>query len=156
MKDRFEPEEWEMLTTLPFLFFVAIAMADGEIDDDEFDEFSRSILQRSTDDRDPLHREIAMELADMTYGDFLAIGPDGFCDPLTAKKVLKRRLADDEYQRFVGSLFRDALNVASAGPGAFSSWPPIGSAATDALIEMTTFWEIDLPSLLSTILGRSE
>lgn len=154
MKDRFEAHEWELLTTLPFHFFGAVALADGEIEDREFEEFVRNIQERATDDRNPLHRDIAAELAGMTYGEFLEKGPEAFaCDPQGVKRILEARLSADEYQSFIGSLFRDALNVATVGDEVPAGGPPLGTDATNVLIEMATFWEIDLPSLLGTILG---
>ena len=116
MKERFTAEEWEKLMHFQIDVPILVAFADGRFDEKE----QREILSQAKDAGlliDTLHREL--------YEDFIdnleAIAQSSkissakrWEDFSEIKQILKRRLSQDEYERFIASVFINGIKVAKA------------------------------------------
>lgn len=145
MKEKFSSEEWEDLKLLPYVVFIAVAGADGKVDEKEVGEFAMQVTQGASL-KDPLHRELIVDIAG-SLGDMMSQAqsrsrPDFIA---TTKGVLKSKLTEDEYQRFIGSLFVSGLRVAKA------SGPWFGDNLSKEEMQMLTAfgssWDLDVNSI---------
>ncbi len=147
MKERFEATEWEQLKVLPFHLFRVTAIADGEIQKEEIQEFLKRLIGGALGYKDRLHRELARDIVDSDVGELLkGTGEIGF-DPKRTKQVLKEKLTPDEYHSFVGSLFIDAINIAAASKTGWLRKKAISDEERDRLTAIGVFWEVNLPRL---------
>ncbi len=144
MKERFESAEWELLKVLPFHLFRAVAIADGEIQKEELKEFLERLMRGAAGYKDPLHRELARSIVDGDVAELLkGMGGGGF-DPERTKQILKEKLTSDEYQRFIGSLFIDAVNIAAASKTGWLRKKAISDEEQQRLTAIGLYWEVDL------------
>jgi len=145
MKEKFSTEEWEDLKILPFAVFVVVAGADGKVDQKEVAEFATQVAQGAAL-KDPLHRELVVDIAGST-GDLLAKatarGRSDFVD--STKAVLKSKLTEDEYQRFIGSLFISGLRVAKASGPWFGD--KVSNEEKKMLAGFGASWGLDVGSI---------
>jgi uncharacterized membrane protein YebE (DUF533 family) len=148
MKERFTPEEWSQLLTVPVQAFIMVAGADGQIDDKETEEFSKRVALGGAGYRDPLHREVARDLA----VDFATAWDHAVkTDPGTVKAFMRAKLTPVEYQGFLGSVFIDCLAIANATgkKRLFHKKAKIGEEEQALLGLLATVWEIDPQAIQS-------
>jgi hypothetical protein len=142
MKERFTTDEWEIVRCVPIQAFGIVAGADMNLEQKEFEEFARRMLQGAMTYKDPLHREVAQEFA----SDDLAkrIQKSSEVEVGTTKALLKGKLSAEEYQSFLGSIFIDALAVARATG---TSGAEVSEQEQTMLAAFGMAWEIDLAEL---------
>lgn len=149
MKEKFTPEEWEMLKALPFTAFGIVALADGKVDDKEAAEFNKR-LQSAAGYKDPLHKEVAL---DILVSDMQAlIARAGKVDLSTIKGFLREKLTQDEYQRFLGSILIDVLAVARTS-GGFLGRGDVSDEENRALAVFAAQFEIDMAAVKRLFAG---
>jgi hypothetical protein len=151
VKDRFETKEWNDLLVLPVHLFTAIALADGEIQKEEIQEFMTRTHQGALGYRDKLHKEIARGIVDGDMGEMIkaASGTTGW-DPKQVKAMMKEKLTTEEYQGLIGSIFIDLLNIAKASKkkkGWFRKKEEIGEDEQQRLAAIGMFWDLDVSTL---------
>ena len=139
MKDRFKPDEWEIVRCVPIQAFGIVAGADMEPDQKEFEEFAKRMLQGGMTYKDQLHREVAQEFASDDLQKRIQKAAE--VDVSQTKALLKGKLSAEEYQSFLGSIFIDALAVARA-TGA--SGAEVSEQEQTMLAAFGMAWEIDL------------
>jgi hypothetical protein len=146
MKDRFNAEEWNDLLILPFHLFIAVAMADGEVQKAELKEFLERTTQGALGYKDPMHKEVARGIIDGDTGELLKAGTTASgWDPKNVKSMMKEKLTSDEYQGFIGSMFIDLLNIAKASKkGKWFRKKGIGKDEQERLAAVGLFWDLDL------------
>lgn len=152
MKERFDAADWETIKVLPFHLFAAIALADGEIQKEEMQEFGDRLTRGAIGYKDPMHREVAMDLVSGNLGGFAkSVADHGAFDPQAAKQLLKDNLTTDEYQGFLGSIFIDLVNIAKASKTK-KSWfrkaVEIDEDERQRLAVIGVFWEVDVGRLV--------
>jgi hypothetical protein len=139
-RDRFSPDEWSLVMSVPFLFFGMTASADGSIDQAESAELQRRMQGGAIGYKDPLHREVAAQFfsTPVTLDELLrkanAAGPE------KVRETLRKRLTTDEYQGYLGSILIDAMGVAQASGG-------VSDSETTALTALATFFGIDVAGI---------
>lgn len=139
-RDRFNPEEWNLVMSVPFLFFGMTASADGSIDQAEAAELQRRMQGGAIGYKNPLHREVASQFfsTPVTLDELLskanAAGPEKIRD------ILRKRLSDDEYQGYLGSVLIDAMGVAKASGD-------VSDTETTALTALAAYFGIDVAGL---------
>lgn len=152
MKERFGENDWDMVKMLPFHLFAAIALADGEIQQEEMKEFGDRLTRGALGYKDPMHREVARDLVAGDLSGFAeSVAGHGSFDPQAAKQLLKDNLTADEYQGFLGSIFVDLVNIAKASKtrkGWFSRAVEIDEDERHRLAVIGIFWEIDVGRLV--------
>jgi len=149
MKDRFSAEEWKDLLVLPFHLFTAIAIADGEIQEEELKEFLDRTARAALAYTDPLHKEVARGILDAETGELFqaATGATGW-DPKRVKQVMTEKLTPAEYQGFIGSVFVDLVNIARASKtGKWFRKKALDRDELERLAGIGLFWELDLSRL---------
>ena len=149
MKERFSTEEWNDLLVLPFHLFTAIALADGEIQKEELKEFLERTQRGALGYKDPLHKEVARGIIDADTAElFKAATANAGWDPERVKQTMKEKLTADEYQGFIGSMFIDLVNIASASKtgGWFRLFKKtaVDKDEQERLVAIGLFWELDL------------
>lgn len=146
MRERFMPEEWEVVKALPFAVFGAVASADGEVDDKEIKEFTDR-MGRAAGYKDPLHREAMTEAASSDVSGLVARA--GAIELEKTRTFLQEKLSHDEYQSFMGSIFIDAAAVAksSGGGGLFRKKDKIGDKESKILQGIAVLFQIDIENL---------
>ncbi|MCB2223501.1 MAG: hypothetical protein KQH83_04925 [Actinobacteria bacterium] len=122
MKDRFKAKEWDSVLRLPILMFHFVSLADHELQPEEIATFVGE-LQQGRAYKDPLHRAAFTDLAEP--GTF-KVAFDTVMGPMTdsaaaiekefkaTRKVLQKRLSNEEYHRFFVSLTGTGLKIAAA------------------------------------------
>jgi len=139
-RDRFSPDEWSLVMSVPFLFFGMTASADGSIDQAESAELQRRMQGGAIGYKDPLHREVAAQFfsTPVTLDELLrkanAAGPE------KVRETLRKRLTTDEYQGYLGSILIDSMGVARASGG-------VSDSETTALTALATFFGIDVAGI---------
>jgi hypothetical protein len=149
MKDRFKAKDWERLLRLPILMFQFVALADRQLQPEEAGMFA-SEVQDALAYKDPLHRALFVDLSDTVtfkkaFGESMKIVSESVAaiegEFAADRKVLKKRLKDDEYHRFFVSLMGTGLKVAgSAGDGVSN----ISTEETAALAVFLTKFDVDI------------
>lgn len=140
-KSRFAPDEWELVLSIPFLFFGTVAGSDNEISPAETKVLQERMTSGAFGYKDPLHREVALEIlstavtAESLVQKVVAAG-----GPARVREVLRSKLTPDEYQGYVGSVWLDALAVAGAEGG-------ISDKEQEALNTDAVFFGLDLEAL---------
>lgn len=143
MKEKFTPEEWEMLKALPFAAFGVVALADGKVNHKEAAEFNKR-LQSAAGYKDPLHKELAL---DILVSDIpVLIARAAKVDLNSIKGFLGEKLTQDEYQRFLGSILIDVLAVARAS-GGFLGRGAVSDEESRALAVFGARFGIDLAAV---------
>ncbi|NNG15791.1 MAG: hypothetical protein HKM89_04860 [Gemmatimonadales bacterium] len=150
MKERFEATEWAHLQALPIHLFAAIAIADGEIQKEEIEEFVRRLTIGAHGYKDPLHRELARSIVDADILKVLKRKDAGGFKPDKTKQVLKEKLTSEEYQKFVGSLFIDAFNIAAASKTGLFRKKAISAEEHERLTAIAIFWEVELERIVAS------
>lgn len=151
MKERFETEEWEAIKALPFHLFGAIALADGEVQKEEFVEFASRMARGAVGYKDLLHREIARDIVDSDASSLTEAMPTkGGFDAQETKQILQDKLTTDEYQGLMCSLFVDLINIAKASKTKrlFRKTIEIDDDEQERLALIGVFWEIDVGRLV--------
>jgi hypothetical protein len=150
MKERFTPEEWSLLKTLPFQVFVLVAGSDKKIDKKEIEQLQKD-LQSAAFYRDPLHREVAVDILTSDIDALIKQAMDVSQFAARASRIktfLHEKLSSEEYQRFVGSLFVDGLKIARAsGGGAFGMGDKVSDEEKLALAALATLFDLDVNTL---------
>jgi len=150
MKEKFTTEEWGLLKLLPFHVFLLVAGADKNVDKEEIAQFDAEI-KGAPFYKDPLHREIALDILTSDVGDLLrqAMDVSRFAERMTRMKtVLQTKLTHDEYQRFVGSLFINGLKIARAsGGGPLGMGDKVSQEEKVALAALATMFELDVNTI---------
>ena len=146
MKEPFTPEEWQVVRAMPIQAFIVVAGVDGTVDQKETKEFTDRLSRGAVGYRDPLHREIAHDLA--TGGLTDALQAVGTSDPAEARRLLRKHLSGEEYEQFVASVFIDCLAVANASGPRFRRKKRIGDKEQKALAATAAFWEVNLDELV--------
>ena len=139
-RDRFSPDEWSLVMSVPFLFFGMTASADGSIDQAESAELQRRMQGGAIGYKDPLHREVAAQFfsTPVTLEELLKKANQA--GPEKVRDTLRKRLSEDEYQGYLSSVFIDAMGVAHASGG-------VSDTETTALAALATFFGIDVPGI---------
>ncbi|HUU60775.1 MAG TPA: hypothetical protein VMX37_00070 [Acidimicrobiia bacterium] len=139
-RDRFSPEEWSLVMSVPFLFFGMIASADGTIDQAEAAELQRRMQGGAIGYKDPLHREVAAQFfsTPVTLEELLRKANQA--GPEKVRDTLRKRLTDDEYQGYLSSVLIDSMGVAQASGG-------VSDTETTALTALATFFGIDVAGM---------
>lgn len=149
MKERFKTAEWEKVKRLPILMFNFVSLADRQLQKEEVTAFVTE-LHDATSYKDPLHRELFFDLANpaifketFDYVMGPAIGTVAAIEKefKAIKKVLKKRLSDEEYHRFFVSLTSTGLKVASAAGDAKA---PVSAEEMVALAMLATKFDVDV------------
>jgi hypothetical protein len=139
-RDRFSQEEWALVMSVPFLFFGMTASADGSIDQAEAAELQRRMQGGAIGYKDPLHREVAAQFfsTPVTLEELLRKANQA--GPEKVRDTLRKRLTDDEYQGYLGSILIDSMGVARASGG-------VTDTETTALTALATFFGIDVAGM---------
>ena len=143
MKERFSTEEWEDLKTLPIVVCVLTAAADGKVDQKEAREIVRQ-LREGAALKDELHRELIVDLA--SSGGVAQKGMDRQGAENIVERVkgaLKAKLSDDEYQRFISSLFLSGMRVASSSGGFLGMGDKVSKEEKAMLGAIATLFDLD-------------
>ena len=148
MKEKFTQAEWLTLRPMPIQAFLLVAGIDGKIDEKETEEFADRCSRGAAGYKDPLHREIAQDLA--SGGFQAALEAAVKTDPGEVKRILRKNLTGEEYERFVSSVFIDCLAVAAASGPRFRKKKRIGDAEGKALAAIAAVWEVNLDGLVSS------
>lgn len=147
MKEKFTSLEWEELKLLPFLVFNLVAFADGKVDKKEAARFAEELTDAPRY-RDPLHRELFMDIVTSDIGELQkqALDLPKMEERLTrAKSIVKGKLTDEEYHRFFGSLLISAGRIAKAsGGGPLGLGDKVSDEEKRALVALTALFEVDL------------
>ncbi|HSQ37146.1 MAG TPA: hypothetical protein VLS92_04550 [Acidimicrobiia bacterium] len=139
-RDRFSQDEWKLVMSVPFLFFGTTAGADGTIDEAEAGELQRTMQTGAVAYKDPLHREVAAQFfsTPVTLEELLQsahkAGPDKI------REVLRKRLTEDEYQRYLSSVWISAIGVAHVSGG-------VSEPESKALTALAAFFGIDVAGI---------
>jgi hypothetical protein len=149
MKDRFKGKDWDQLLRLPILMFQFVALADRKLQPEEAGMFA-SEVQDALAYKDPLHRALFVDLSNMeifkkAFGDATKITSESVAaiekEFQADKKILKKKLKDDEYHRFFFSLMGTGLKIAgAAGDGGTN----VSTEETAALALLMTKFDVDL------------
>lgn len=148
MKERFTPDEWELVRCVPIQAFGIVAGADMQADQREFEEFAGRMLRGGMTYKDTLHREVAQEFASddlskrIEKATQMEIGG--------TKTLLRTKLTPQEYQSFLGSILIDAVAVARASGEAGKE---IGDQEQTMLAAFGMAWEIDLEEVQRIFAG---
>jgi hypothetical protein len=142
MKDRFKPKDWEQLLRLPIVMFQFVALADKQLQAEEANAFA-SEIQDALRYKDPLHRALFTDLADTatfkkTFEEAMRITNTSVeaieAEFKGSRKILKKKLSGDEYNRFFASLTGTGMTVArSSGSGVDGVAPEEVAAMTVVL-----------------------
>lgn len=150
MKEKFTTEEWGLLKLLPFHVFLLVAGADKNVDKEEIAQFDEEI-KGAPFYKDPLHREIALDILTSDVGTLLqqAMDVSRFTERMARMKmVLQTKLTHDEYQRFVGSLFINGLKIARASGGSpLGMGDKVSQEEKVALAALATMFELDVNTI---------
>jgi hypothetical protein len=138
-KSRFG-SDWDLVMSVPFLFFGATAGADGTIDSAEAAELQRRMQGGALGYKDPLHREVAAEFFSTPVTIDQLITKANQAGPDKVRSVLQKKLTTDEYQSYLGSVFIDAMGVARASDG-------ISPVELQALTTLATFFGVDIAGM---------
>jgi hypothetical protein len=149
MKERFEAEEWENLKFIPVAVFFLVAGADGKVDKKEIEAFATQV-GRGTMLKDPLHRELIVDIAGNLEGVLGNVKnlkqAENFVQK--SKDTLKAKLSEDEYQRFIASLFVSGIGIARASGGAFLGMGnKVSEEEKTALAKFGIAWDLDPQSI---------
>jgi len=144
MKENFTEEEWAMLKALSFIAFGIVASADGKIDDKEAGEMTRRLQTGAQGYKDPLHKELAMDILRSDIPAVIASAKNVELSKVRA--LLQDKLTQDEYQGFLGSIFVDMLAVAGVS-GGFLGRGKIDSKEMTALNSFAALFGIDIGAL---------
>lgn len=139
-KSRFAAAEWDLVMSLPHLFFVFMAARDGSIADAEFKVWSDRMSKGALGYKDPMHREVVREFFSSPVTSEQLIRKANEAGPAQIRDLLKRHLSADEYQGYVGSVWIDALAVARAEDG-------VSAKEQEALANLATFFGVDVEAL---------
>ncbi len=139
-RDRYSPDEWSLVMSVPFLFFGMTASADGSIDQAEAAEMQRRMQSGAIGYKDPLHREVASQFfaTPVTLDELLAKA--NAAGPEKVRDTLRKRLSEDEYQSYLSSVLIDAMNIAKASGG-------VSDTETTALTALAAFFGIDVAGM---------
>jgi hypothetical protein len=155
MQERFTGDEWELLKHLPFQVFALVANADGQIDDNELKAFAGQLAGASLVE-DPLHREVLAAInQDQNTGRFVKSSLDRaatFESARLVKPLLQSKLGEAQYQKFMCSVFLNALEIAAASGGSGSaagtmSASNVSDSERFALQIIRDIYDIDVRSL---------
>jgi hypothetical protein len=152
MRERFSDSEWQELLHIPFDGFLMVALADKKIEQEEVAAFVETIA-RASDLKDPMHRELAMDLAsrggvgissEMSF-EANETGPQMAARVERSKAVLKDKLTQEEYESFLGSVLMNAMAVAAATGKhrLFHKKQQISDDEARALAVFCAAWEIN-------------
>lgn len=115
MKERFTAEEWDILLGMPAQLIVGTAMVDHEgMDSKEMVEAAARLAKAATEDPDPLYRELARDFASSKRD---ATTDMSRAQPERCKQILQDKLTEEEYQRFLISVWVDGIAVARSSGG---------------------------------------
>jgi hypothetical protein len=154
VKDKFTAEEWATLKLLPLQFVGFVILADGEIDDEEFSKLNE-ILRDAPFYRDPMHRELMLDLAQdrdlMNHFRESLVRDKIIRSAPVAKALLRRKLTNDQYAAFTHSLISTAIEIAQAsGVGNAGQGKNISREEELALDTLIALYEIDLSARPAT------
>lgn len=149
LKDKFTAAEWNSLKGLPFQFFSFIALADGEVDDEEFEDL-REQFRNAAFFKDMLHRELMLDI--LQNDDLMALlkanaGRTACVKAAPAiKSLLKKKLSDGDYNHFMASLFYTAYGTANvSGVGNSGQGAKVSREEDFALDVLLGLYEIKWP-----------
>jgi hypothetical protein len=149
MKDRFKSKDWDRLLRLPCLMFQFVALADRQLQPEEAGMFAGEV-QDALRYKDPLHRALFTDLSNtetfkVVFGEATRITSDSVGaiekEFQADKKILKKKLKDDEYNRFFVSLMGTGLKVAGAAGDGVAN---VSTEETAALAVFMTKFEVDI------------
>jgi len=150
MKEKFTPEEWQLLKLLPFQVFVLVAGADGRIDKEEIAQLQKD-LRDAPFYKDALHRELFIDIVSSDINALILEVADVSKLVERAnrmKTVLKQKLTPDEYQSFLGSMFINGLKVARAsGGGVLGLGDKVSEEEKRALATFAAIFEVNVGGL---------
>ena len=148
LKGKFTAEEWNTLKLLPLQFIGLVVLADGEIDDEEFSKLNE-ILRDAPFYRDPLHRELMLDLAQER--ELMKLFKEGLLRDKTVrgapaiKSMLRQKLSAEEYASFTRSLISTSIEIAQAsGVGNAGQGKGISREEDFALDMLIALYEIEL------------
>ena len=156
MREKFTDDEWQLIRTLPFQVWVAVAAADGNIDEAEAKFLDADLKEGALAYKDPLMREIATDFyrSSVTGAEMLAAAAEAFKSEAAAariKTILDDKLTKPEQERFWGGLVILGMDTAraSGGGGFLKKKDPISEEEKKALFIFTIKYGIDLQKSLS-------
>jgi hypothetical protein len=150
IKDRFKRDEWDLLKVLPFQVFLLVAASDADVDKTELEEFDKD-LRGAPFYKDAVHRELLLDVLTSDVDALLqqAMDTSQFADRIRRmKSILQSRLNQEEYQRFVASVFIDGLKIARAsGNSPAGEGANISEDEKRGLVVLATLFDLDINSL---------
>ncbi len=150
MKEKFTQEEWGLLKLLPFQVFIMVAGADGRIDKEEVGQLQKD-LRDAPFYKDALHKELFMDILSSDINALIQEAGNATKLPerlSQMKIILKQKLAPEEYQRFLGSMFMNGVKVARAsGGGVLGLGEKVSAEEKRALAVFAANFELDLANL---------
>ena len=148
-KARFTSDEWNSLKVLPFQFFAFVALADGEVDDEEFEQL-REQFRNAAFYKSNMHRELLMDI--LQSDDLMALLKANASRSVIVKSapalkaLLKSKLPAAEYNHFMSSLFYTAFETASSsGTGNSGQGDKVSREEDLALDVLLGLYEIQWP-----------
>ncbi len=149
IKEKFTAAEWNSLKALPFQFFSFVALADGEVDDEEFEQL-REQFRNAAFVKSIVHRELLLDI--LQHDDLMAllkanIGRTAAVKAAPGlKSLLTRKLGDADYSLFMSSLFYSAYETANAsGVGNSGQGAKVSREEDFALDVLLGLYEIKWP-----------
>ena len=150
MREKFTEEEWGLLKILPFHLFVMVAGADQDVDKAEIEALQNE-LRDAPVFKDPLHRALFLDIVMSDPMPYIkeAMNLGKLVErSMKVKGFLRKKLTEDEYQRFVGSMFIFGLNIARAsGGGLFGRGNKISDEERMALAAFGSMFDLDVTSM---------
>ncbi|UCC75014.1 MAG: hypothetical protein JSV86_10810 [Gemmatimonadota bacterium] len=141
VRERFSDEEWDRLLLAPYLVFLTVAAADGDVDSEEIESFV-DVLANAAAYRDDLLRALLLSTRD----DAISIIKSLVSEPKDVKEelpaiaaIVDEVLEEGQAESFKKSLFFVGTQVAAAsGEGIFGPDSKVseGEATAMALIAM--------------------
>jgi len=144
MEYEFSERQWDLLKHLPFQIFVIVAGADGIIDEKEVRKFQKQFKNAESLENE-LHRDLLLSAYAEDMDKYLAASPSAVRNAHNAKSIvpmLTQKLSPADYERFILSLYRSAVEIARAsGGGLFRSG--ISKKETKALAAMAEMFGLE-------------
>lgn len=144
MNYEFSERQWDLLQHLPFQIFAIVAGADGTIDEKEVQRF-RDQFARAEELENDLHREVLNSASAQDLSRYVSTSPSAIRNAYNAKAIvpwLKEKMDAPDYEAFILSLYRSAIDIARAsGGGLFKS--SISAEEKDALFVLADMFELE-------------
>lgn len=145
MMGRFTTEEWRLVLAFPFHVAVMAASGGGEdeLSDKEKKELRKRVVMTAKAGLDPLHKQACSEYrSELRSVRGNGVTPLEHCmnvseaGPTRVRMILTGKLSNEEYNRFLESVFIDAVNICKADG--------LSQKEVEALTTMAAVYDLDL------------